>query len=266
MTGSKNQPVAPRARRRSPPVRIKIRSIQGNVARFGSSGPADEVWRKQLKAALGTASDAFIDMALNHLDAAARMPGDGASNMAINGALAVVAAFAPKTRWKRPWRCKRPAALGGDGDDGAYRRRTRHAPTAFWLRLPPAAKLLRAYCPRVEAPPASEGWRRAKDIREPSRSTEAGRPSWARSIRLSVDNATNEPDLAISKAPRCRRRDSPKLKSDARSKVFLASGAEITSVEIWPDGRISVTVKEDNGKTRTQMDPEDDPEVSRRLL
>ena len=49
-------------------------------------------------------------------------------------------------------------------------------------------------------------------------------------------------------------------------KGVLAGGAEITSVEIWPDGRISVTVKEDNGKTRTQMDPEDDPEVSRRLL
>ena len=49
-------------------------------------------------------------------------------------------------------------------------------------------------------------------------------------------------------------------------KGVLASGATIATVEIWPDGRISVTVKEDNGKTRTQMDPEDDPEVSRRLL
>ena len=46
-------------------------------------------------------------------------------------------------------------------------------------------------------------------------------------------------------------------------KGVLASGAEITSVEIWPDGRISVTVKEDKQRS---IDPEDDPEVSRRLL
>ena len=46
----------------------------------------------------------------------------------------------------------------------------------------------------------------------------------------------------------------------------LASGAAIASVEIWPDGRIFVKVKEENGETRSKMDPEDDPEVSRRLL
>jgi hypothetical protein len=46
-------------------------------------------------------------------------------------------------------------------------------------------------------------------------------------------------------------------------KGVLASGAEITSVEIWPDGRISVTVKEDKHRS---LDPEDDPAVSRKLL
>ena len=46
-------------------------------------------------------------------------------------------------------------------------------------------------------------------------------------------------------------------------KGVLASGATVASVEIWPDGRISVTVKEDKQRS---MDPEDDPEVSRRLL
>ncbi|WP_024510606.1 hypothetical protein [Bradyrhizobium sp. ARR65] len=49
-------------------------------------------------------------------------------------------------------------------------------------------------------------------------------------------------------------------------KGVMASGATIATVEIWSDGRISVTLKEDNGKTRAQMDPEDDPEVTRRLL
>ena len=46
-------------------------------------------------------------------------------------------------------------------------------------------------------------------------------------------------------------------------KGVLASGAKITSVEIWPDGRISVTVKEDKHRS---LDPEDDPAVSRKLL
>jgi hypothetical protein len=43
----------------------------------------------------------------------------------------------------------------------------------------------------------------------------------------------------------------------------LEGGGRVASVDIWPDGRISVTVKED---IPSQMDPEDNPEVSRRLL
>lgn len=46
-------------------------------------------------------------------------------------------------------------------------------------------------------------------------------------------------------------------------KGVLDGGGRVSSVEIWPDGRISVTVKEDKKRS---MDPEDDPEVSRRLL
>ena len=49
-------------------------------------------------------------------------------------------------------------------------------------------------------------------------------------------------------------------------KGVLASGATIASVEIWPDGRIFVKVREENGETPSKMNPEDDPEVSRRLL
>jgi len=45
-------------------------------------------------------------------------------------------------------------------------------------------------------------------------------------------------------------------------KGFIDGGGTVASVDIWPDGRISVTVKD---KHRS-MDPEDDPEVSRRPL
>ena len=47
-------------------------------------------------------------------------------------------------------------------------------------------------------------------------------------------------------------------------KGVLEGGGKVASVDIWPDGRISVTVKEDTHSNR--VDPEDDPEVSRRLL
>ena len=46
-------------------------------------------------------------------------------------------------------------------------------------------------------------------------------------------------------------------------KGVFDGGGRVSSVEIWPDGRISVTVKQDKHRS---IDPEDDPEVSRRLL
>ncbi len=46
-------------------------------------------------------------------------------------------------------------------------------------------------------------------------------------------------------------------------KGIIDGGGIVANVEIWPDGRISITVKEDR---RRPLDPEDDPAVSRRLL
>jgi hypothetical protein len=46
----------------------------------------------------------------------------------------------------------------------------------------------------------------------------------------------------------------------------LDGGGKVARVEIWPDGRISVTVTDEKENTPPQLDPEDDPEVSRRLL
>ena len=71
MSKSENLPGGlSRRPRRSAPVRVKIKDIQGNVVSFASPGPAHKVWRKQLKDALGTASDAFVDMALQQLERA----------------------------------------------------------------------------------------------------------------------------------------------------------------------------------------------------
>ncbi len=46
-------------------------------------------------------------------------------------------------------------------------------------------------------------------------------------------------------------------------KGVIDGGGTVASVDIWPDGRISIMVKEDR---HPPLDPEDDPAVSRRLL
>jgi hypothetical protein len=150
VSGTENLPAASRAPRRSPPARIRIKGIQGNVVSFASPGPADRIWREQLKTTLGTASDAFVDMALHHLERAARMPGDGASDVSINGALAIIAAFAPRNEAEAALAlqaaCTHMVAMvmmarigGGHGTD----RRLPSLASA-------SAKLLRAYCTQVE--------------------------------------------------------------------------------------------------------------------
>lgn len=147
---SQNLPAISRRPRQARPAVIRIKGIQGNIVSFASPGPADHIWRKQLKAALGTVSDAFVDMALHHLEMAARMPGDGPSNVSINGALAIIAAFEPQNEAEAALAlqaaCTHMVAMVmmariGGGHGGPH-------------RLPglasASAKLLRAYCTQVE--------------------------------------------------------------------------------------------------------------------
>jgi hypothetical protein len=46
-------------------------------------------------------------------------------------------------------------------------------------------------------------------------------------------------------------------------KGVIDGGGSVACVDIWPDGRISITIKEDRN---SPLDPEDDPAESRRLL
>jgi hypothetical protein len=151
MSKSENLPATSRRPRRTPPARIRIEGIQGNVVSFGSPGPTEPGWRKQLKTNLGTVSDAFVDMALHHLERAARMPGDGPSDMAINGAIAMIAAFAPQNEVEAALAlqatCTHMVAMvmmarigGGHGGD-------RH----LAVLASAAAKLLRAHCMQIES-------------------------------------------------------------------------------------------------------------------
>ena len=150
MSKSENLPATSRRPRRTPPATIKIKGIQGNVVSFGSPDPTDLAWRRQLKTAFGTVSDEFVDMALLHLERAARMPGDGPSDMAINGAIAMIAAFAPKNEMEAALAlqaaCTHMAAMavmsriGGAGG----------GPQRLPGLASATAKLLRAYCTQIE--------------------------------------------------------------------------------------------------------------------
>jgi hypothetical protein len=150
MSKSENLPATSRRRRRTPPAKIRIEGIQGNVVSFGSPGPTEPAWRKQLKTSFGTVSDAFVDMALHHLERAARMPGDGASDMAINGAIAMIAARAPSDEIEAAlalqMACTHMAAMavmsriGGAGG----------GPQRLPGLASASAKLLRAFCTQVE--------------------------------------------------------------------------------------------------------------------
>jgi hypothetical protein len=150
MSKSENLPATSGRPRRPGPVRIRIKGIQGNVVSFASQGPADLVWREQLKNTLGTMSDAFVDMALQHLQRAARMPGDGESEMAINGALAMISAAAPTNEVEAALAVQMAVTHmvsmvmmarigGGHGSD-------RRLP----MLAAAAAKLMRAHCLQVE--------------------------------------------------------------------------------------------------------------------
>ena len=89
-------PAVLRGPRRTPPVRVRIKKIQGNVPTFGSPGPRDEVWQKKLQQAFGSVSDDFLQAAFFHLTFAACLPGQGPSEIALNAAISIVAAASPK--------------------------------------------------------------------------------------------------------------------------------------------------------------------------
>jgi hypothetical protein len=78
-------------------VRVKLERINCNVSR---SLPPDEdrqAWIDRLKAALGTASMEFVDATLFQLQAAARLPNGGVSEIAVNSALAMIESERPQT-------------------------------------------------------------------------------------------------------------------------------------------------------------------------
>ncbi len=78
------------------PVRVRLQRVNAGSAIAHPPDGEGKIWWTRLKKALGTSSSAFVNVFLSHLQGAARMPGGGISELAVNSALAVIEAAAPR--------------------------------------------------------------------------------------------------------------------------------------------------------------------------
>ena len=147
-----NNPTVPAVNgpRRSP-VRVKLRRVNAELAKSYPPDGQTKHWWDKLKRALGTTSSAFVNSSLYQLQAAARSPCGGISEIAVNAALAMIEAAAPKDEIEGAlavqMACTHSAAMavlarigGGHGSE----QRVATFGSA-------AARLLRAYAMQVEA-------------------------------------------------------------------------------------------------------------------
>jgi hypothetical protein len=149
VTDETKKPIVPvTSRRRPAPVRVRLQRINADRAKpFPPDGEA-RAWWDRLKTALGTTSSAFVNSSLIQLQAAARLPCSGISEMAVNAALAMIEAVGPKDEIEGALQmaCTHTAAMavlarlgGGHGTE----QRVAALGSA-------AARLLRAYSAQVE--------------------------------------------------------------------------------------------------------------------
>jgi hypothetical protein len=150
-TGNPLIPAAGKPGQAAPrPVRVKLRRVNANHAKIYPPDGESKAWWLRLKKALGTTSSDFVNTSLCQLQAAARLPFGGVSEMAVNASLAMIEAAAPKDEIEGglavQMACTHSAVmavlarLGGGG--GSEHRVIALASTA--------ARLLRAYSTQVE--------------------------------------------------------------------------------------------------------------------
>ena len=150
MNKANNSPTAVASQRRSPPVRVKIWRVDGKVAKVHPPDGEGENWWRRLNKALGTTSSDFVNASLFQIQAAARSPWGGISELAMNAALAVIEAAAPKDEIEGAlavqMACTHTAAMAVlarlDAALGTEQRVAAFGSTA--------ARLMRAYATQVE--------------------------------------------------------------------------------------------------------------------
>jgi len=135
---------------RLPPVRVKLRRINADRAIAYPPDGETRAWWDKLKIALGTSSSAFVNSSLIQLQAAARLPFGPISEIALNAALAMIEAAAPKNEIEGALAIQLActhmavmAVLGRLGGGHGSERRV----VAFGSA---AARLLKAYATQVE--------------------------------------------------------------------------------------------------------------------
>jgi hypothetical protein len=135
---------------RRPPVRVKMGQRRPGVTKLYPPDGEMGAWWDRLKSALGTSSSAFVLASLSELKAAAQLPNSGTSEIALNSALAMIEAAAPRDEIEGAlavqMACTHTAAmavLARFGGGGGSERRVAALGSA-------AARLLRAYSTQVE--------------------------------------------------------------------------------------------------------------------
>jgi hypothetical protein len=81
---------------RLPPVRVKVFRADGKITRVHPPDGDGRNWWRRLNKALGTTSSDFVNASLFQIQAACRSPWGGVSELAMNAALAMIEAAAPK--------------------------------------------------------------------------------------------------------------------------------------------------------------------------
>jgi hypothetical protein len=96
MSTAKQSSQVPARVRKETPVRVKLERINCDVAKSLPPDGQHQEWLDRLKVALGTTSMDFVDATLFQLQAAARLPNSGLSEIAVNAALAMIESGQPK--------------------------------------------------------------------------------------------------------------------------------------------------------------------------
>ena len=137
-------------RGRLPPVRVALWRADAYVAQTHPPDGEHENWWRRLNEALGTVSSDFVNASLLQIQAAARSPFGRISETAMNAALAMIAAAAPKDEIEGAlavqMSCTHAAAmaiLGKLNSGFGEERRTAALASA-------ASRLIRAYVMQVE--------------------------------------------------------------------------------------------------------------------
>jgi hypothetical protein len=150
MTKPNNSPTLVAGRSRLPPVRVKLFQADAKVAKVHPPDGEDENWWRRLNKALGTTSSDFVNASLFQMQAAARSPWGGVSELSMNAALAMIEAAAPRDEIEGAlavqMACTHTAAMAVlariDATLGSERRIAAFGSTA--------ARLLRAYATQME--------------------------------------------------------------------------------------------------------------------